>query len=86
MSNKHRTNSLHPICKSYLDNELGIKEECPKPSCSGTLNEVWVRYAQNQKPIRELECTTCGKIVRPHRKKKGRISQRVHRSNKSRSE
>jgi len=64
-SNKHRTNQPIPISTDYLQKELGGFLLCPKRNCNGSLVEVFVRYEKGQEARREMECSTCGKVVRP---------------------
>lgn len=64
MGNKHRTNQLNSISLTYMKTELGPRKQCPKRSCKGTCIPVLTRYYDGEPLTYELECSTCGKVLK----------------------
>lgn len=74
-SNKHRTTQLEGSSLSYMRDELGISNTCPRVKrksgmqerCQGNLVDVYVRYEPRGPVLKEQECSYCGKVVRTQR-------------------
>ena len=58
-SNQHTQISLE-----FIHKELGPIKYCTRPSCKGTMVEVWTRYKDHGKINREMECHLCGKVIK----------------------
>jgi len=54
---------------TYLNTELGLTRKCNRKNCPGILTQVWVRYKDKGPLQKEEECTCCGKVVKPYRKR-----------------
>ena len=95
-TNKHRINQEKSISVIYMKSELGGHKACPRRSCKGTCVPVCVRYTDHGPINNELECTTCGKVIKDpafkkerekywNRKKK-RYNKNYNNKNKKRKE
>lgn len=63
-SNKHHTNSLLSVALDYVKEMLGEWKKCLRKNCTGTMLSVLVRYEDKGKIYEEMECSTCGKVVK----------------------
>ena len=57
-------NNLKGISLVYLETYLGPWKKCPKSKCTGYMTEVFARYFDHGPINKELECSTCGKVIK----------------------